>query len=218
MSVAKGDTASVDVNNDGTPDMKVHVTDMFMTKVTFELTGLQQPKNVSAEAPPEVEAPAGPSLIIPPEAANVTAPHEKTFFEKYGAMLVIFLTVLVLALISGGAMLFQRKRVIVPAEIRKVEKIAPKMSHMEQLMSKVYGMLKEKKTDEDVRRMLDELNLDDNVIKSILFEMRTKENRLDQLAKYTKLQFEKGKPVDEVRETLEKAGWAKNIVVLATEE
>ncbi|MBW3022826.1 hypothetical protein KY308_01870, partial [Candidatus Woesearchaeota archaeon] len=218
VSVKEGQTVDVDVNMDGTADMKLSVTDIFLTKVTFELIRIAPPAvQAPEEVPPVVEEPTGPPIVIPETPEEVTE-VEPTFFEKYG-MLMILVIIIVAVLVAGGAILLQQKKIpaVVPKkEVKKAE--PPKMSHMQALMSKVYEMLKDKKTDEDVRRMLSAFNLDENIIKSIIYEMRTKDNRIDQLIKYSKFQFNKGKTVDEVKKDLEKAGWAKNIVDLATEE
>jgi len=215
ISAKKDETVSVDINRDGTDDMKVHVLDIFMTKVTFEIFRILPPPSQNA-TPPVEERPAVPPVVEPQK--NQTAPaKEGTFFERYSVYLLAAMAAVIACLVGGGAILMRRRKTMAPV-FQKAEKVAPKMSHLEQLMEKVYGMLKEKKIEEDIKRVLEELNLDGNVIKSVLFEMNAKDNRLDQLVKYTKQQFDRGKTVEEVRETLQKAGWAKNIVELATEE
>jgi len=143
----------------------------------------------------------------------------KTFMEKYGVYLTISLVSIIIIVGAAGAVLLRRRRPVVIEMAEKKKALeAPKTIRLEGLMKTVYSMLSEKKADLDVKKYLEEQNLEDNIIKSVLYEMKTKNNRIDQLIDFSKKQFSKGKPVEEVRETLEKAGWARNIIEIATEE
>jgi len=210
--VMNGSTVEVDVDNDGINDVALTLDNIEFTKVTFDL------KRISFKKVEEVPAQPGKPFI---EEKPFVAPapgvaKEKTFMEKYSLYIIIAL-VAVIAVIAGGGLILQRKKqLLAPAEIKKLP--VPKTSHLESLMNTVYGMLKDSKTKLDVNKYLEEMNLEENVIRSIVFEMKTKNNRIDQLIKFSKQKFAKGKTVEEVREELENAGWATNIVELATEE
>jgi len=215
----KGETAEVDIDGDGINDIAVTISDIELTKVTFELKRISfkeaaQPETLET-TPPKEETPA---LVAQP-SAPLEQPREKTFMEKYSLYIIISLVALVAAISGAGAwMLQKRKSVVIAVEKAKQALPVPKASHLENIMKEIYKMLKEGKTELDVTKYLEELNLEENVIKSIIFEMRTRNNRMDQLISFTKKAFSQGKSVEEVREILEKNGWAKNIIVLATEE
>jgi len=217
--ILKGETAEVDIDGDGINDIAVTISDIELTKVTFELKRISfkeaaQPETLET-TPPKEETPA---LVAQP-SAPLEQPREKTFMEKYSLYIIISLVALVAAISGAGAwMLQKRKSVVIAVEKAKQALPVPKASHLENIMKEIYKMLKEGKTELDVTKYLEELNLEENVIKSIIFEMRTRNNRMDQLISFTKKAFSQGKSVEEVREILEKNGWAKNIIVLATEE
>jgi len=214
--VAKGSTVGVDLDNDGTDDISITVDDIVLTKVTFELKRIsfKAPAVVPAETQPQPEQ---PSFVAP----NVSAPptqQEKTFIEKYGMYILISVVAFIAIVAGGGALLLQRRKPV--AQILETKKIlpVPKTSHLESLMQTVNGMLKDNKADLDVSKYLAEMNLEDNIIKSIVFEMKNKDNRIAEVISFTKKAFSQGKSVEEVREILDKNGWARNIVKLATEE
>ena len=214
--IPKGGTGEVDLDNDGINDVALTVNNIEMTKVTFDLKRIsfKKEENITAGEKPTEEM---PSAIETPVITNGTG-KPKTFLEKYGWYLLISLSAIVAIVIAGGAVLIKRKMpVVIEIEQRK-KLLPPKTSHLESLMKNVYAMLKDNKTELDVQKYLEDMNFEDNVIKSIVFEMKTKSNKIDQMVSFAKKQFDKEKSVEEVREILENAGWARNIVKLATEE
>lgn len=216
--IPKGGTSEIDLDNDGINDIAITVNNIEMTRVSFDLKRISFKKQevVPAEGTPAEEIPA---TVEAPVSINGTGkPKEKTFFEKYSWYMIISLSVIVVIVVAGGAVLMKRKMPVVIEIEQKKKLLAPKTSHLESLMKNVYAMLKDNKTELDVQKYLEELNFEDNVIKSIVFEMKTNNNKIDQMISFAKKQFEKEKSVEEVREILENAGWAKNIVRLATEE
>jgi hypothetical protein len=214
--IANGSTGEVDLDGDGVDDIALTVNNIELTKVTFDLKRIsfKKEEKVAAggeEKPAVVAQPVEEK--IPPEIAK-----PKSFMEKYGLYLLISLVAIIAVVVTGGAILLQKKRPVFFEIERKKELQIPKASHLENIMKIVYGMLKDNKTELDVSKYLEEMNLEENVIKSIVFEMKAKNNRMDQIIKFARQEFSKGKSVEEVREILESAGWAKNLVQLATEE
>ena len=217
--VAKGGTVRVDLTGDGVEDVELTVQDIELTRVTFDIRRIflrQEVVEEEKEEPPLVQEPS------PPEERIVEIiVEEESFIGKYGIFIIIALAAVIAATAGGGAVLL-RKGKLMPAgkEAQKeAEKLhVPKTSHLEGIMKAVYAMLDEKKTEIDVSKYLEGLNLEENVIKSILFEMKSKNNRIDQLIYFTKKQFSQGKSVEEVRRLLAENDWANNIIILATEE
>ncbi len=219
VEVKKGGTAEVDLNGDSVNDLSVTVNDITMTKVTFDLKRISVPQKEEVPATPAQESP-GFVAPLPAQNASAAKPAGKTFLEKYGIYMLISLIVVVAVIAGGGLLLVQRRRpIVVEIQEKKMEILAvPKTSRLETMMGTVYGMLKDNKTELDVQKYLEGLELEENIIKSIVFEIKTKNNKIDELVSFSKKQFSRGKSVSEVREILENAGWAKNIVEMATSE
>ncbi|MEM4337006.1 MAG: hypothetical protein QXG86_03310, partial [Candidatus Woesearchaeota archaeon] len=222
ISLKKGENALVDITDDGINDIEVYVVDIFLTKVTIQLKRVSAPKKEEKpSAPPVVEQPTQPSVITPETQPQEKEEEKEAFLDKYGTMLITFALFLLVS-VYVATIVLQRKKSLtaksVEAEKRGEKEETIKISRLEYIMDKVYSMLSQKQTDEDVKKFLEKMNLEDNIIKSIIYEMRTKNNRLDQLIKYIKVQKEKGKSIEDIKKELEKVGWAKNIIKLATEE
>lgn len=215
--INNGSSVDVDLDKDGVKDIRLSIENIEMTRVDFQLKRISTKKidEVDIETQPKKEV---PGFLAEPDVNEKIVEAEKSFMEKYWLPVVISLVVLIAVIAGGGAFIIQkRKPLVVKMQLREKPLPVPKTSNLENLLTAVYGMLKDK-SEEDIKKYLDDLNLEENLIKSITFEMNTKNNKLDELIKFTKRQFNKGKSVREVRDILEEAGWANNIIKLVTEE
>ncbi len=210
-----GETTRVDLDQDGTDDISFTLESIELTKAIFEL------KRISFKKPEEVveaEEEEAPSLVEEPTPIEEEepVPEEQSFIEKYFVFIIVMLAVIIAAGAGTTLALIQKKKEAVPGKEEKVQ--LPKASHLENIMNSVYSMLKENKTELDVTNYLEGLNLDENVIKSITFEMKKEDNSIDRLIDFVKKKAAQGKSVKEVRKLLSDKGWASNIIELATEE
>jgi len=89
---------------------------------------------------------------------------------------------------------------------------------LEKIMNQVNDMIKENAPDDEIRMFLEEMGLAENIIKSIIYEARSVNNKLLNLAKYAKKRANAGIPLSQIKSEMMDAGWAENIADLAIKE
>ncbi len=89
---------------------------------------------------------------------------------------------------------------------------------LEKIMKQVDDMVKGDAPDDEIRMFLEEMALEENIIKSIIYEARSVENKLLKLADYAKRMVARGISSSQIKSNIMNAGWAENIAGLAVRE
>lgn len=91
-------------------------------------------------------------------------------------------------------------------------------SVLEKIMKQVDDMVKGNVSDDEIRKFLEEMDLEENIIKSIIYEARSAENKLLKLAEYVKRRAARGFSSSQIKSEIRDVGWAENIAELAVRE
>ncbi|RLJ08003.1 MAG: hypothetical protein DRP12_01365 [Candidatus Aenigmatarchaeota archaeon] len=86
---------------------------------------------------------------------------------------------------------------------------------LKEVMEMVYQLIREKKTDYQIRQALQKAGLGTRSIDLILQEMRKKPNKLDRLMERVEKELKAGKKKKQLKKELLKEGWPKEIVEMA---